>query len=64
MKNKDIIHNLAVAVGNIYSNIDPPKELSKFLKAHNLNNSEALACFDSNKKYMYEKTEDALNYLN
>lgn len=30
MKNKDIIHSLAVAVGNIYSKIDPPKERVNF----------------------------------
>ena len=63
MKNKDIIHNLAVAVGNIYSKIDPPKELSKFLKTYGLSNNEALGCFYSNKEYMHQKTEDALNCL-
>ncbi|ENV12347.1 hypothetical protein F965_02368 [Acinetobacter schindleri NIPH 900] len=61
MKNKDIIHSLAVAVGNIYSKIDPPKEMSKFLKIHGLTNNEALECFHSNNEYMYQKTEDALN---
>jgi len=63
MNNKDIIHSLAGAVGNIYSKIDPPKELSKFLKTHGLSNYEALACFNSNKEYMHQKTEDALNCL-
>lgn len=61
MNNKDIIHSLAVVVGNIYSKIDPPKEMSKFLKIHGLTNNEALECFHSNNEYMYQKTEDALN---
>lgn len=63
MNNKDIIHSLAVAVGNIYSKIDPPEELSKFLEIHGLSNYEALACFNSSKEYMYQKTEDALTCL-